>query len=490
MYMTAAERESPISSARAAEARSPFVRLNDLLAERDARQAGRSICAVGEPQHPVPPFVGPVLQQHLAEFGRYPANKGTENFRRAVGAMAVAPLRAAARARSGTRDHRAQRHARRPVPRRHRRAPLCQRTQGQARDPHSQSVLRRLCGRRRRRRQRNRLSAGDRGERLSSRSRCARPTTCSRARSCSISPRPRTRKARSRTPPISRGSLRWRGASVFSSSPTNAIRKSIPARSRPARSNMPVRIIANAVIFHSLSKRSSLPGLRVGFAAGDKNFLSRFVELRNVSAPQVPVPAQEVAIAAYADEDACRGEPPALFREIRSRRPDHRRPLRLQASGRRLLSVARYFRLWRQRRGRAESCGARRACACCPAAMPRARRPTAPIRARNISASPWCRIVRPRPRRCTALSPCSGEVRDAIDRSPQYRPGRLSLRRFPRRDPPPARAKFSGSACSCSRSSARSRSRPGRCRIRASATPPTRRSAIFSAARARSHPIS
>jgi aspartate/methionine/tyrosine aminotransferase len=59
---------------------------------------------------------------------------------------------------------------------------------------------------------------------------------------------------------------------------------------------------ANVVVFHSLSKRSNLPGLRVGFAAGDRHFLSRYVELRNIAAPQVPVPAQEVAIAAYADE--------------------------------------------------------------------------------------------------------------------------------------------------------------------------------------------
>jgi aspartate/methionine/tyrosine aminotransferase len=59
---------------------------------------------------------------------------------------------------------------------------------------------------------------------------------------------------------------------------------------------------ANVVVFHSLSKRSNLPGLRVGFAAGDRRFLTRFVELRNVAAPQVPVPAQHVAIAAYGDE--------------------------------------------------------------------------------------------------------------------------------------------------------------------------------------------
>jgi N-succinyldiaminopimelate aminotransferase len=59
---------------------------------------------------------------------------------------------------------------------------------------------------------------------------------------------------------------------------------------------------ANVVVFQSLSKRSNLPGLRVGFAAGDRKFLARFRELRNVSAPHVPVPIQRVAIAAYSDE--------------------------------------------------------------------------------------------------------------------------------------------------------------------------------------------
>jgi N-succinyldiaminopimelate aminotransferase len=59
---------------------------------------------------------------------------------------------------------------------------------------------------------------------------------------------------------------------------------------------------ANVVEFQSLSKRSNLPGLRIGFAAGDRQFLARFLELRNVAAPQVPMPAQRVAIAAYGDE--------------------------------------------------------------------------------------------------------------------------------------------------------------------------------------------
>ena len=59
---------------------------------------------------------------------------------------------------------------------------------------------------------------------------------------------------------------------------------------------------ANAVLFQSLSKRSNLPGLRVGFAAGDGRFIAKFLELRSVAAPQVPIPAQHVAIAAYGDE--------------------------------------------------------------------------------------------------------------------------------------------------------------------------------------------
>src|SRR5690606_18909908 len=59
---------------------------------------------------------------------------------------------------------------------------------------------------------------------------------------------------------------------------------------------------ANVVIFHSLSKRSSLPGLRVGFAAGDPDFMKLYLDLRAVAAPQIPIPAQDVAIAAYNDE--------------------------------------------------------------------------------------------------------------------------------------------------------------------------------------------
>ena len=40
--------------------------------------------AVGEPQHPIPPFVGKIIAEHVAEFGRYPANKGLDAFAEAV----------------------------------------------------------------------------------------------------------------------------------------------------------------------------------------------------------------------------------------------------------------------------------------------------------------------------------------------------------------------------------------------------------------------
>jgi len=56
------------------------------------------------------------------------------------------------------------------------------------------------------------------------------------------------------------------------------------------------------VAFNSLSKRSSLPGMRCGFCAGDAEFLKAYLAFRWVAAPQVPEPLQHVGIAAYGDE--------------------------------------------------------------------------------------------------------------------------------------------------------------------------------------------
>jgi N-succinyldiaminopimelate aminotransferase len=69
MFMTAAERVHPAASSRADIGRSPFVRLRELLGNIEPGQTPISL-AVGEPQHAVPTFVGPVLAAHIDEFGR------------------------------------------------------------------------------------------------------------------------------------------------------------------------------------------------------------------------------------------------------------------------------------------------------------------------------------------------------------------------------------------------------------------------------------
>jgi len=59
---------------------------------------------------------------------------------------------------------------------------------------------------------------------------------------------------------------------------------------------------ANVLSFNSLSKRSGLPGLRSGFIAGDSDFLASFGRFRNVACPQTPLPLQAVAATAWRDE--------------------------------------------------------------------------------------------------------------------------------------------------------------------------------------------
>jgi N-succinyldiaminopimelate aminotransferase len=60
---------------------------------------------------------------------------------------------------------------------------------------------------------------------------------------------------------------------------------------------------ANVVTFNSLSKRSGLPGLRSGFVAGDPAFIAAFARFRNVACPQVPLPIQHVSVRAWSDEE-------------------------------------------------------------------------------------------------------------------------------------------------------------------------------------------
>lgn len=57
------------------------------------------------------------------------------------------------------------------------------------------------------------------------------------------------------------------------------------------------------VMFNSLSKRSNLPGLRSGFAAGAREHIARMRSLRSYAGAPVPLPHQRVTEAAWADED-------------------------------------------------------------------------------------------------------------------------------------------------------------------------------------------
>jgi N-succinyldiaminopimelate aminotransferase len=58
----------------------------------------------------------------------------------------------------------------------------------------------------------------------------------------------------------------------------------------------------NCVVFHSLSKRSNLPGLRSGFIAGDAHLLKPFLLYRTYHGCAMSIPVQLASIAAWNDE--------------------------------------------------------------------------------------------------------------------------------------------------------------------------------------------
>jgi N-succinyldiaminopimelate aminotransferase len=280
--------------------RSPFARLTDLLAPY---QPGLPLItlSLGEPQHPVPDFVGPVLAKHIADFGRYPIAKGIEPFRRAAAAW------------MGTRFK---------LPR-----PL---------DPDSELMV---------------LNGSREGLFFAALTaaryvgpRNGPPVILlpnpfypaygagARAAGCEAVFMPTTLETGflPDLDALDEATLS-RTVAMYIASPANpqgavatpdyfrrlhqlALRYGFIVLSDECYSEIytgaaPGSMLevagpdfANVVAFQSLSKRSNLPGMRVGFVAGDKKFLAAFHELRNVAAPQVPVPLQQVAVAAYSDE--------------------------------------------------------------------------------------------------------------------------------------------------------------------------------------------
>ncbi|HUL18648.1 MAG TPA: succinyldiaminopimelate transaminase [Steroidobacteraceae bacterium] len=93
------------------------------------------------------------------------------------------------------------------------------------------------------------------------------------------------------------------------------------------------------VVFHSLSKRSSLPGLRSGFVAGSAALLERFLLYRTYHGGAMPVPTQLGSIAAWDDDEhACANR--RLYQE------KFARVLPLLAPALRLSPPAGAFYLW------------------------------------------------------------------------------------------------------------------------------------------------
>jgi N-succinyldiaminopimelate aminotransferase len=284
-----------------AEGRSPFVRTHELLEGIKPGKPAINL-SVGEPQHAIPAFVGPVLAAHLNDFGRYPANKGTDEYRRAVAAWLGRRYKLT-----------------RPI------------------DPESEVIV--LNG------TREGLFLGAIAAKRFVPRRAGKPAILipnpfyaaysagAAAADCEPVYLPTT-SGTGFLPDLNALSdeLLARTVAFYIASPSNpqgavadaAYLTKLAALARrfgflvfadecyceihlngiPPHGMLEASgpDFANVVVFHSLSKRSNLPGLRVGFAAGDRRFLTRFVELRNVAAPQVPVPAQHVAIAAYGDE--------------------------------------------------------------------------------------------------------------------------------------------------------------------------------------------
>jgi N-succinyldiaminopimelate aminotransferase len=280
--------------------RSPFARTTELLAPY---QPGKPLItlSLGEPQHPVPAFVGPVLAKHIADFGRYPLARGIEPFRRAAANWLSLRFRLP-----------------RPV------------------DPESEILV--LNGSRE-----GLFFAAITASRYVG-PRKGRPAILmpnpfypaygagARAAGCEQVYLPTT-PGNGFLPDLDSldDALLARTVAIFIASPANpqgsVASNDYFARLKQLADRFGFMILSDecyseiytreapgsalqcagpdfthVVAFQSLSKRSNLPGMRVGFAAGDKKFLAAFHELRNVAAPQVPVPLQQVAVAAYSDE--------------------------------------------------------------------------------------------------------------------------------------------------------------------------------------------
>jgi len=69
-----------------------------------------------------------------------------------------------------------------------------------------------------------------------------------------------------------------------------------------AAANMGLADFTNCLCFHSLSKRSNLPGLRSGFVAGDADIIQKFTRYRTYHGCAMPPHHQVASTVAWGDE--------------------------------------------------------------------------------------------------------------------------------------------------------------------------------------------
>jgi N-succinyldiaminopimelate aminotransferase len=62
------------------------------------------------------------------------------------------------------------------------------------------------------------------------------------------------------------------------------------------------KTMKNCLVFHSLSKRSNVPGMRSGFVAGDDVLIESFLLYRTYHGSAMPIQVQHASIAAWSDE--------------------------------------------------------------------------------------------------------------------------------------------------------------------------------------------
>jgi aspartate/methionine/tyrosine aminotransferase len=299
MSMTQPVPLSATSGPKEAE-RSPFARLADLLSGHEPGKPLISL-SLGEPQHPVPDFVQSVLAKHTADFGRYPIAKGIEPFRKAaadwLGRRFKLPRALDPESEvlvlNGSREGLffAAISAERYVgPRRGKPAilvpnPFYPVYGAGARSAGCETVL---------------LPTSLENDFLPNLDALSDDLLARTVAFYIASPANPQGSVASRGYLDKLKSLADRhGFLILSDECYSEIYTVTPPGSMLEAGGPDFK---NVAVFQSLSKRSNLPGMRVGFVAGDSKFLSAFHELRNVAAPQVPVPLQQVAVACYNDE--------------------------------------------------------------------------------------------------------------------------------------------------------------------------------------------